>query len=64
MFQSTVQQLAFVGVGKALHSILYEILKFSCNILHLKSYIESWLSHDESCDNCTNHHWIKLQYSP
>jgi len=39
---------------------LYEILKFSSNILHHKSYIEWWLSHGESSDNCTNPDWIYL----
>jgi hypothetical protein len=34
------QQLAFVDVVKAMDSKHYEILKFSRNILHLKSYIE------------------------
>jgi hypothetical protein len=50
-----------VDVGKALDSKCYEILKFSSNILHLnKSYIERWLLHGDSSDNCTNPHWINL----
>jgi hypothetical protein len=61
LFQSTFQQLDFVDVGKTLDFKLNEILNFSSNILHLKkSYIERWLSHGESSDNCTNPHWINL----
>jgi len=61
LFQSTFHQLDFVDVGKTLDFKLNEILNFSSNILHLKkSYIERWLSHGESSDNCTNPHWINL----
>jgi len=53
--------LAFVDVGNTLDSKLYEILKYSSNILHLKkSYIERWLLHGDSSDNCTNPHCINL----
>ena len=61
VWTATVPKYIFVDVGKTLDSKLNEILNFSSNILHLKnSYIERWLLHGESIDNCTNPHWINL----